>query len=162
MLNLFKDNGERKEKMFCLFLVLHFPLQEFLSVSEVFLRVQTMIWLAVLGIFNVRTGVRESALEVDWAKNPLPHWGLEPASVLRLTFQSDVVPAELSRPHSWWWIVTNAELYKTWLKSCTPNYTFFSSFNNQLGEVLAIPNYFLRSHHLHVGIEVGGGGGARM
>ena len=42
--------------------------------------------------------VRESALEVDWEKNPLPHRGLEPASVLRLAFQSDAVPAELPRP----------------------------------------------------------------
>ena len=42
--------------------------------------------------------VRESALEVDWERNPLPHWGLEPASVLRLAFQSDALPAELSRP----------------------------------------------------------------
>ena len=58
--------------------------------------------------------------------------------------------------------MTNAELYKTRLKSCTPNYTFFSSFNNQLGDVLAIPNYFLTSHHLPVGREgegEGGGGG---
>ena len=33
-----------------------------------------------------------------WEKNPLPHRGLEPAPVLRLTFQSDAVPTELSRP----------------------------------------------------------------
>ena len=31
-------------------------------------------------------------------KNPLPHRGLEPASVLRLAFQSDALPAELFPP----------------------------------------------------------------
>ena len=31
-----------------------------------------------------------------WEKeNPLPHLGLEPASVLRLAFQSDTLPTEL-------------------------------------------------------------------
>ena len=41
--------------------------------------------------------VTEPALEVDSGreKNPLPHWGLEPASVLRLVFQSDALPTEL-------------------------------------------------------------------
>ena len=28
----------------------------------------------------------------------MPHWGLEPASVLRLAFQSDAVPTELFPP----------------------------------------------------------------
>ena len=42
--------------------------------------------------------VRESALKVDWEKNPLPHRGLEPASVWRLAFQSDVLPTELFPP----------------------------------------------------------------
>ena len=31
-----------------------------------------------------------------WEKNPLPHLGFEPASVLRLAFQSDALPTELS------------------------------------------------------------------
>ena len=31
-------------------------------------------------------------------KNPLPHLGLEPASVLHLAFRSDAVPTELSPP----------------------------------------------------------------
>ena len=63
----------------------------------------------MFGIFNVRTDVdahgsctdtvRESALEVDCGKtNPLPHHGLEPASVLRRAFQSDALPTELSPP----------------------------------------------------------------
>ena len=41
--------------------------------------------------------VTEPALEVDSGreKNPLPHRGLEPASVLRLVFQSDALPTEL-------------------------------------------------------------------
>ena len=28
---------------------------------------------------NVQSHVRESALKGDWEKNPLPHWGIEPA-----------------------------------------------------------------------------------
>ena len=41
--------------------------------------------------------VRESGLEADSrTKNPLPHRGLEPASLLRLSFRSDAVPTELS------------------------------------------------------------------
>ena len=39
---------------------------------------------------RTNTVLRETALEVDSGKkNPLPHRGLEPASVLRLAFQSD-------------------------------------------------------------------------
>ena len=41
--------------------------------------------------------VRESALNTDWEKNPLPHGGIEPASVFRLAFQSDALPTERSR-----------------------------------------------------------------
>ena len=33
-----------------------------------------------------------------WEKNPLPHRGLEPASVLHLAFQSDNLPTEISPP----------------------------------------------------------------
>ena len=42
--------------------------------------------------------VRESALEVDWEKNPLLHQGLEPASLFGLAFQSDTLPAKLFLP----------------------------------------------------------------
>ena len=35
--------------------------------------------------------VTESALKADWEKDPLPHLGLEPASVLRLAFQLDAL-----------------------------------------------------------------------
>ena len=42
--------------------------------------------------------VRQSALEVDWEKNPLSHQGLEPKSVLCLAFQSDTLPVEPSLP----------------------------------------------------------------
>ena len=39
---------------------------------------------------------RESALEVDSrGRNPLPHRGLEPGSVLHLAFQSNTLPAQL-------------------------------------------------------------------
>ena len=41
--------------------------------------------------------VTESALDVDSGqKNTLPHRGLEPVSVLRLAFQSDALPTELT------------------------------------------------------------------
>ena len=33
-----------------------------------------------------------------WEETPLPHWGLKPVSVLRLAFQSDALPPELSLP----------------------------------------------------------------
>ena len=78
-------------------------------------------------VFNVRTAanacdcmytggytdtVRECALEADSEKkkekNPLPHRGLEPASVLCLAFHWDALPTELLPPfalfpaeHSW-------------------------------------------------------------
>ena len=39
--------------------------------------------------------MKESALEVDWEKNPSLHQGLEPESVLRLAFQSDFLPTDL-------------------------------------------------------------------
>ena len=64
-------------------------------------------WLPVFGIFNVQQmlmhavahrGCADSVTEVDWEKNPSLHRGLEPASVLRLAFQSDALPAELSPP----------------------------------------------------------------
>ena len=76
----------------------------------VFSCVQIMAWLPVFGIFNVHTDVdacnctrglyrhRESALEVDWQKNPLPQQVLEPASVLCLAFKSDTLPTELYLP----------------------------------------------------------------
>ena len=35
---------------------------------------------------NAERTPKESVLEADWEKNPLPHRGLEPASVLRLVF----------------------------------------------------------------------------
>ena len=68
-----------------------------------------MVWLPMFGIFNVRTdadacdctrglyGHRERVCTGSWLweKKPMPHLGLEPASVLRLAFQSDALPAEL-------------------------------------------------------------------
>ena len=46
----------------------------------------------------VRGGVRtlkESVMKADWEKNPLQHWGIEPASVV---CRSDFLPTEL-HPH---------------------------------------------------------------
>ena len=75
--------------------------------------VQTMVRLPVLGILTCiqmlthatyctlrlyghrKRVCTESGL---WEKNPLPHLGLEPASVLRLAFQLDALPTELSPP----------------------------------------------------------------
>ena len=68
-----------------------------------------MVWLPMFGIFNVRTdadacdctrglyGHRERVCTESWLweKKPMPHLGLEPTSVLRLTFQSDALPTEL-------------------------------------------------------------------
>ena len=64
-----------------------------------YFRVQTMVWLPGLGIFNMHTDVnpcgctrglyghrRESALKGLWEQNHLPHRGLEPASELRQLF----------------------------------------------------------------------------
>ena len=76
----------------------------------VFSCVQTMAWLPVFGIFNVHADVdacdctqglyrhRESALEADRQKNPLPQRVLEPASVLCLAFKSDALLTELYLP----------------------------------------------------------------
>ena len=71
-----------------------------------------MVRLSVFEIFNVRTDVdacdctrglhghckRICTGSWLWEKNPLPQRGLEPASVLSLTFLSDAPPTELSRP----------------------------------------------------------------
>ena len=68
-----------------------------------------VVWLAVFGIFNVRTDVEECDCTRVlyghrrrvctetwlWEKNILPHRGLEPATVLRLAFQRNAVAAEL-------------------------------------------------------------------
>jgi len=80
--------------------------------SAVLSSVQTMVWLTVFWIFNVHTHVDGCNFthgmygHLHWRstlgeENPLPHWGLEPASLLRLAFQSDALPTELSwRPPS--------------------------------------------------------------
>ena len=84
----------------------------FLSVCAVFLCVQTMVWLPMFGIFNTHTDVpacnctqglyghrkRVCTESWLWEKNPLLHRGLEPASRLRLAFQSNALPTELSQP----------------------------------------------------------------
>ena len=72
-----------------------------------------MVWLPVLGIFNVRTDVDACDCTRGlyghcktvctgrclWEKNPLPHRGLEPASVLRLACRSDALLTELFPLH---------------------------------------------------------------
>ena len=72
-----------------------------------------MVWLPVFGIFNVCTdadacdctrGLYGHRNSLHWKftleKNPLPHRGLEPASVQRLAFQSDAVSTELFPPRN--------------------------------------------------------------
>ena len=85
----------------------HYP---FLSGRAVFSCVQTLLWLPVLGIFNMHTAVdacdctwglyrhckRVCAGSWLWEKNPLPHRGPELVSVLHLAFQLDALPTELS------------------------------------------------------------------
>ena len=86
-----------------------------LTVHAVFLCVQTKVWLPMPGILictqmlvhviaheSCTDTVRESALEVDWEKNPLPHPGIEPASG---ACQSDALSTELHpHPHLLKWI----------------------------------------------------------
>ena len=66
------------------------------SVWDVYVRTNTDACDCIQGLYErckrVCTGCRL------WEKNPFPHRGLEPASVLRLAFQSDALPAELSTP----------------------------------------------------------------
>ena len=81
----------------------HYP---FLLVCVVFLCVQTMLWLPVLGIFNVHTDanacdfthtlhghckIRVCTGSWLWEKNSLLSWELQPASVLCLAFQLDAL-----------------------------------------------------------------------
>ena len=68
-----------------------------------------MVWPPVFGIFNVRIDVdacdctrgryghRQRVFTGSWlwGQIPLPHRGLEPASVLRLAFRSDALPTEV-------------------------------------------------------------------
>ena len=72
----------------------------FLSVCAVLSCVQTMVWLPefltctqmlmhAIAHGGCTDTVRESALKVDTGKKSLAARGLEPASVLRLAFQSD-------------------------------------------------------------------------
>ena len=71
----------------------------FLSACVVFSCVQTMVWLPVFGIFNLRTGVDECSCTQGRDKNASPYQGLKPASALCLAFPLNVLPAELSLPH---------------------------------------------------------------
>ena len=86
-----------------------------MSVSVVFSCVQTLVWLPASGIFSMCTDVDECdrtrgrgcivwtpEQSLHWmltlGEKSLPHRGLEPASVLRLVFQSDALPTELPLP----------------------------------------------------------------
>ena len=86
----------------------------FLSVCAVFSCVQTAVWLPVLRILNVHTDIdtcnctweavacantaRKSVLTSDWEENALPHWRIEPTSILHLACCSVVLVTELSHP----------------------------------------------------------------
>ena len=77
-----------------------------------------MAWLPVFGIFNVLTDVdacnythglysyrkRVCAENWLWEKNPLPHLGHKPVSVLHLAFQWDTLATELFPPQIPTWI----------------------------------------------------------
>ena len=92
----------------------------FLSVCVVFSCVQTMVWLPVFGIFNVRTDVdacdctrrlyghRKRVCAESWLwslkENTLPHRGSNPRQYFALAFQLDALPTELSTL-SWWMCV---------------------------------------------------------
>ena len=83
------------------------------AVCAAFPCVQTMEYLPAYGIFNMLTDVSAcnctqglcKHCEIvypeggDWEKNPMPHWGIKPPSVLCLTFWSDTLPSELTPPH---------------------------------------------------------------
>ena len=84
-------------------------------ITWVFLCVQTMVWLPVLGIFNMRTDVdacdgtqglygrrkRVCTGNWFWEKNPFLHRGLALASVLCLAFQQiELLPSSCS---FWTW-----------------------------------------------------------
>jgi len=71
----------------------HFPVSKQWSVFEILTRTQTL--MHAIAHEGCTYTVRESALKADLEKNPLPHPGLKPASVLRLAFQLDVLPIEL-------------------------------------------------------------------
>lgn len=47
---------------------------------------------------TVRPRLRVCTENGLWEKNPLPHWGLQPVSVLHLAFQLDSLPTELFLP----------------------------------------------------------------
>ena len=79
----------------------------------VFVCVQTMVWLPVLGIFNMHTdadacintrGLNKHCKRVCtqrwlWVKKKtLPQWGLKPTSVLCLAFGPDTFPGDISNP----------------------------------------------------------------
>ena len=88
---------------------LHYP---FLKVCAILPCVQTKVWLPVIGLFNVHTGVhacdctrglyrhrkRVCSESWLWEKKPSPHPGTEPASTACL---SNALPTELHpRPSS--------------------------------------------------------------
>ena len=93
-----------------------------------------MVWLPAFGILNVRTYVyacnctqrlyrrhkrvcTESRL---WEKNPVLHQALKPTPVLRLAFQLDTLPTELSAPRDHCRASVN-DLFATGVCSSTPN-----------------------------------------
>ena len=87
-----------------------------------------MVWLPMFGVFNARTdadachctrGLYEHRKTVCtgcwlWEKNPLPHRGLEPASVLRVAFQSDA-PIEHFLPYMTIWLSCCSGLYHPYM-----------------------------------------------
>ena len=77
-------------------------------------RVCTQILMYAIAQWGCTDTVRESALEVDWEKNPLLDWGLRLTLVLCLVFVLDILPTELSPPH-----LLQVFQYLIWVCVCT-------------------------------------------
>ena len=104
---------------------------------EIFVVIKPWYGCQCLEIFNLRTDVaacdctrglyrhRKRVFTGSWLweKNSLPHRGLEPASVLRLAFQSDALPTELSQTLVICFLLSQ-RLHHMLIYSCTNAYFY--------------------------------------
>jgi len=80
--------------------------------------------------------VRESVLKVESEREKnLSHWGTEPRSILHLTFWSDTLPTELSRPSVQWALPLLFFFYPSDLSKKKPDLSWInlSSANHSIG-----------------------------